>query len=392
MDPVLIVGAGPVGLSLALSLVRQGVPVEILDQRTGVAQDPRATTLQPPVLECFASWGVLQAAQEAGLVVRGLQYWNWERHRRLVDLDYARIDADTSTPYRIHLSHQGICQVLIDALEAEQPGLVRWGHKAAAYVDQGTHVTITSETRDGHVSVLRGSYLVAADGVNSTVRQQLGIPFDDVGPTQSFTIAQLDRSARKQLATLGGEPLAPVCYLYLHQGWAMTMEMADHVRVLFHRSDAAVDDVGAEGMRLHAHELLGADADPSLLRGIAHYKVRPRLAASLRQGRAFLVGDAAHSAYPVGGTSMNAGILDAHYLGLAIGCGDPSALDTYDADRRSWVQRHLLQATSDTMGQMKARWPWTRAYRSWAMTGIADTPETERQHLLRVSLLGDRID
>jgi len=398
MDPILVVGAGPVGLSLALGLVRQGVEVVVVDQRPGIPRDPRATTLQPPVLEAFADWGVLRAIQRDGRVIGDLQYWDWTSHTRLAAFDYGALEADTPCPYRVHLDQAGICQVLLEAIEAAAPGTVRWGHKAVGLEVHDDHVQLTTSarvpgSRDEHVAVLRGRWLCGADGNHSWTRRQLGIGWEGPSRRETFLTARLDREALRDLAVAGGERLAGVSYLFLRDDWAMVMDMPDHVRLLFRASGDGDEEVGRQAMEERSLELLG-DAHRHL-HALGLYHVQLRLASQLVKGRVVLLGDAAHAAYPVGGTAMNAGIMDAHHLSWALthdvsGSDVADSVARYDSTRRAWALRYLLGETREAVDSLDAHWPWTRLFRNVALRRLDDTPEARRAHLLRLSMLGDR--
>jgi len=386
MQRVIVVGAGPVGLSLALGLVRQGVAVTVVDQRPGIPSDPRATTLQPPVLEALEDWGVLRAVQRDGRMVRDLQYWDWQARRCLARFDFEAIEGDTACPYRVHLEQAGLCRVLLDAIEAAAPGTVRFGERAIAMEVQADRVQLTTTTRDDHVAVHEGRWLCGADGLNSWVRQQAGIGWDGPGQEEVFLTARLDRAALRTLADAAGERLAGVSYLFLRDDWAMVMDLPDHVRLLFH--PGGDDAVARDAMEARGRELLGSAGHH--LKALGLYHVRLRLASTLRAGPVVLLGDAAHGAYPVGGTAMNAGILDAHHLAWALTRPEAEAVDRYDSARRTWARRFLLGATRDAVASLDAHWPWTRWFRNHATERLDATAASRRQHLLRVSLLGDR--
>src|SRR5215470_18694973 len=114
--PVLIAGAGPVGLSAALNLVRRGIPVIILESSDRIADDPRAGTIHPPTLELFATVGVTAAMLARGYVVRNYQY----RDRRtgvVADFDLGVLADDTRYPFRLMLEQHKICYLLLDRLK-----------------------------------------------------------------------------------------------------------------------------------------------------------------------------------------------------------------------------------------------------------------------------------
>lgn len=382
--PVLIVGAGPVGLSLGLALRQAGIDTRVIDHRPGIPRDHRATTLQPKTLELFARWGVLDNILRAGVRVDRLQYWDWSRRPSLLaELDYRSILGDTACPYRVHLDQFTICDILLDALERSYPGTVLWGTKALELVDQGDHVSVTAIDREQQMFVFRASVLAAADGHGSTIRERLGISISGIGESVGFI------SAFAPLDAYEDSHLCDVCYLYDDAGWAMLMTMPDRIRMLLPSSGDA-DATSAKATEVLSRRFIGPDAKDKL-RSLALYRVKPGVADRLRVGRVVLVGDAAHAAYPVGGTAMNFGIHDADVLVGALCVGAEEALDYYAVSRRNLAQEHLIKRANASLQALSAHGLWSRAGRARHLHGIAESPQKSREHLLRLSMLDERI-
>src|ERR1700754_1718839 len=141
-SPVLIAGAGPVGLTVALNLVRRGIPVTVLEAGDRIADDPRAGTIHPPTLELFATVGMTDAMLARGYVVRNYQY----RDRRtgvVADFDLGALADDTPYPFRLMLEQHKICAILIELL-ARYPLCDVWmEHRVAAVEQDSDGVTAT---------------------------------------------------------------------------------------------------------------------------------------------------------------------------------------------------------------------------------------------------------
>jgi len=380
--PLIIVGAGPVGLSLGLALRQAGVPALILEHRSAIPQDHRATTLQPPTLEMLAGWGVLDQVLSHGRRIDRLQYWDWISRTLLADLDFSAIGEHTACPYRAHVHQWHLSQVLLDTLQADFPGTVHLGHKVVGVQDHGRSATVDVQTRDGSEHTLEASWVIACDGHGSTVRTRLGIGWQAEAAPQAFLTcaASLD-----VLEGMGG--IASLATLFGTGGWTLMMQMREAVRFLFQSSgDRAV--LTKDAMAARARTLLGPGAEGALA-GVSMYTVRPALAETFRRGRVLLAGDSAHSAYPVGGTAMNCGIHDAFFLAGALITGGEAALDAYASSRRAWAHRQLIAQASESLRAVSARGPFRRQSRKRTLWRLGERPDEARIHLLRLSMLDD---
>ncbi|HHO52943.1 MAG TPA: FAD-dependent monooxygenase [Deltaproteobacteria bacterium] len=387
--PVVIVGAGPVGLALALALIHQGLPVVVLEQRLQIPNDLRATTVQPPVLEHLGAWGVLDEALAAGRRVSQLQYWDWPRRLLLAELDYTLIEGDTRCPFRLHLPQARLCEILLAAIERTRPGTVRFGHKVTSVVLHDDRAIVTTQIHGGGEETFTTPRLCGADGGHSVVRQAMGIELGDEGVADTFLACTADLDVLPIIEARLSRALAPASYLYASQDWALVMVMTDAVRFLFRAVPDPEVSLARDAINERMRRFLGAEIG-GRLRGLGLYSVRQRVAPSWHQGPAALLGDAAHGNLPVGGTAMNEGILDAHHLAWALAEGTPRAMDAYSTQRRSCALS-LEAQDSETWKALRARGIWRRFSRNQYLKRISIHPVAARAHLLRLSMLEDRI-
>jgi 3-(3-hydroxy-phenyl)propionate hydroxylase len=325
--PVLIAGAGPVGLTLALALLRQGRGVLVFERRRAIPVDARATTLQPPALDAYESLGVLDPIAARGRRVDAVEYWTWGANRaRLATVPFAAIRREVGHPYRLHCAQPALCRVLLETIEREYPGVVQFGSTVEGAMARGdavvVHVRTGSRTR-----VLLGSWLAGCDGARSRVRSLVQAEDETLGPSDVFFTCEVDGSH----PTLRGEGVGDAAYLLTRLGPGLFMRMPDTIRVLYRLPDTAERTLDTATDGPLAQVLFGADR-PDAFRNKAVYTVRQRVVKRFRHGRVVLLGDAAHQAWPIAGSAMNCGILDAYTLAQAL---DSERIDDWAAERRA---------------------------------------------------------
>lgn len=389
---ILIAGAGPVGLSLALALARQGLPVRVRDAQPALGDEARASTWHPPTLEMLREWGVADAVVARGFTVDRLQYWERETREKVADFDYARIAGDTPYPFRLQCPQNRVTPILLDALRATGRADARFGWRLTGFSEDADGVRADFDTPDGPRSEAC-DYLVGADGARSAARKGLGLSFDGHTYTDHFLLIATRFDFTPVFPGMG-----PVSYIFDPREWVIVMRLPDAVRVVFRLGEgedeaAALEDAG---IRARFARLAGPAAAAAPILHRSTYTVHRRIADTFRRGRVVLAGDAAHVNNPTGGMGMNSGIHDAHALAaafarIAAGADQNAALDGYAAERRRVALELVQQHTDQNSRQMNARDVGERSARNAALRAEAADPARARAHLLRASMLAERI-
>ncbi|UGS36604.1 FAD-dependent monooxygenase [Capillimicrobium parvum] len=321
---VLVVGAGPVGLTLACELARHGVACRVVDRAPARSTQSRATDLHARSLELWGHTGVAGAILARAVAIESVPLFSGGRE--VARLDFRGIDSDV--PAAVSLRQHDLEAILEDEIRAAGIA-VEWGVGVDGLraADGGGVVAC-----DGEREVGRAGWVVACDGVHSALRSAAGIAF--AGGEFPGRWAALD-------AEIDAWPYGPgdlPVFLDADGFWAMPLP-GGAVRMFF-RDDAA--PVGAPPSGAEAQAMLdrhvGRGARISAVGDAACFTIHHRVARRFRAGRLLLAGDAAHAMTPVSGQGMNTGIQDAFNLAwklrLAL-AGAPDALvDSYEAERR----------------------------------------------------------
>ncbi|MGC4093158.1 MAG: FAD-dependent monooxygenase [Polyangiaceae bacterium] len=345
--PILIVGAGPTGLTLGCDLARRGVACRVVDKAPRLFVGSRGKGLQPRTLEVFDDLGVLPAVLAAGAPFPPFRLYAgaqlvWER--RLEELMPGGMPQPSSrTP---HSKPWLIPQSRTDAILCERflalGGRVDWGTELVNFVQDEAGVT-AKLVRDGVEETLRARYLVGADGGRSSVRKHSGVSFaGDTFETERTLIGDVSVSGLDGVAchmfTCAGDPAERFSLWNLPGGdvcqFVATVS-AEHAPEL---SLAAV-------RRLFEERSGRSDIALQALHWISLYKVNVRMVDRFRIGRVLLAGDAAHVHSSAGGQGLNTSVQDAYNLGwklsAVVGGASDGLLDTYDEERAPVAARTL---------------------------------------------------
>ena len=383
-DRVIVVGAGPVGLTAALALHRRGIETVLLAAEPELVMELRGSTFHPPTLDLLDEFELVPRMIEVGLKAPTWQFRDRETGP-VATFDLALLAGDTNHPYRVQCEQWKLMRFLEEKLRAEGVEL-RFGHEVTAVRQDDDGVTVTASTAGGPVEV-KGRYVVAADGARSAVRRSLGIEFEGFTYAELFWIASTDFPFEKTLTDI-----AYVNYIADPLEWLVLLRVPGLWRVLVPAPENSDKEqlLSDEHMQSMLQRVV-ARPEPYHIAHRSIYHVHQRVAKSFRHGRVLLAGDAAHVNNPLGGMGMNGGIQDAFNLAdklKAIQAGaDESLLDRYDRQRRTVAVEAVQQQTHRNQQVLSERDPETRKKSLDAMRKVAADPASARDYMLRSSMI-----
>jgi 2-polyprenyl-6-methoxyphenol hydroxylase-like FAD-dependent oxidoreductase len=349
---VLIVGAGPVGLTLAAALAAGGVDVVLVDKQAEGANTSRAAVVHARTLEVLEGLKVSEELVSRGIIVP--RFTVRERDRVLMSVDFGGLP--TAYPYTLMVPQNITEEVLLDRLHA-LGGRVLRPYEVTEVTQDAEGATVTMATGE----TIRAAYVVGADGMHSAVREHSGIGFTGDSYPQSFVLADVHLDWH-----LPGDEVM----LYFAPTGVLVVAPLPGGR---HRIVATVDEAPEHPDLDDVQALLdasGPQRQPAQVEDVvwsSRFRVHHRLADHYRAGRLLLAGDAAHVHSPAGGQGMNTGIQDAVTLAARLisvvrdGAAQ-TTLDDYEAERRpvaakvvAFTHRMTRMATVGPVPLQKAR-------------------------------------
>ncbi|MBD0841427.1 FAD-dependent monooxygenase [Streptomyces sp. TRM68416] len=336
---VLVVGAGPTGLLLAAELSRAGVTTTLVERRDTESNLTRAFAVHARTLELLDARGMARELVATGVTV--------DTVGSLPQFGHAEIDL-TRLPSRfpyVLVTPQYETERLLRA-HGEALGVdLRWGTELVSLRRHPDTVEAELRRGDGTTYTVRASYLVGTDGVHSTVRRELGLPFPGRSSVmESVALADVRLAERPERALTGSATRDGFVFIApFKDGWYRVITWYRH-RQLPDDTTPTLDEVREDTRRV-----LGTDHGMHDARWLSRFDNDERQVPHYRQGRVLLAGDAAHTHSPIGGQGMNIGLQDAVNLGWKLaatvrGRADDALLDSYEAERHP-VGRRVVRGT-----------------------------------------------
>jgi 3-(3-hydroxy-phenyl)propionate hydroxylase len=380
---IVVVGAGPTGLTLACQLLRRGVPCRLIDQSLEPSSRSRAIGVSPRTLEVFDELGAADELIELGVVNQAANFYSGGRHIGRVNSTGVQ---HTKYPFMLAVPQSVTEQVLERRL-----------NKLGGAVERGVRLHELHRDQVGVRMVLDGPsgtepvesrWVVGADGAHSTVRTLAGIGFSATTTDDVYinVDAYVDDGPTMGEGHYHFSPGALTVLVGISAGLYRITAMVDP-------SDFRSAEIGVRDVETLVSGRIERDLKIRELRnpgwGIARVRIQTGIADTFRAGRCLLAGDAAHVYGPVGAQGMNAGVQDAHNLAWKLALVSTSKagellMDSYDPERRRAANAAMHHSSSQAR-MATVRPKAARAFRDLMVSGLAKSGVLDRRYISTVT-------
>jgi 3-(3-hydroxy-phenyl)propionate hydroxylase len=384
--PVLVVGAGPVGLVAATALAEQGIPVTIIEAERDLPDGLRASTFHPPTLDMLDRFGVSQTLVDQGLICPQWQFRD-RRDGPVATFDLTLLQDETNHPYRLQCEQWRLTRLLRDRLQSNPDVNFVYDARAVDATQDADGVTLIIERADGSRESLAGSWLIGADGARSAIRKAVKIGFE------GQTIPELYLTLSTTFAYHEAIPdLTSIAYISDPDEWFVLLRTASLWRLLLPTDANEPEDVMLSEARIQERmqQVFPKSGDYEIRHRTA-YRVNERVADHYIAGRVLLAGDAAHVNNPLGGMGMNGGIHDAFNLAEKLVAvwegGDAALLGRYERQRRKVAVDVVQQQALRNRATLNQRDPAIRRASLDDLRATAEDAARHKDYLMRTSMI-----
>ena len=386
MEPIVIVGGGPVGLTAAELLSLEGIPVIVIEAGPSPSKEWRASTFHAGTLELLEFTGIVEEMMEHGIIAEKVQY----RDRKTglyAEFDFSQLKDETKYPFRLQCPQSTYVKLLNERLSKRENVEILYSHKLLDFTQDDQSVTLNIETPEGNRQI-KASYLLGADGARSTVRKKLGLSFEGYTLEERFLLIGTPVSFEKYISDISyvnyiADPEEFLFILRVPEAWRFLYPVPPHIT-----DEEALNPSSIQGKIQTA--LNTTDTFPIVEQMI--YKIHQRVAGKFYENRVIVMGDAAHINSPMGGIGLNSGIHDAVDLSQRLvrilkGEDATSELDTYSDTRRHVALEYVRQITEKNTKVMTEKDENERIRLQQELTAVSTNPEKAKEWMLRSAMI-----
>ena len=385
--PIVIVGAGPVGLVTALRLDSFDLPVIVLEQNLEVQNDLRASTFHPPTLEMLDDFDITEKLLEVGLKTSTWQIRMHETGEK-AEFDLDVIAQDTKYPFRLQVEQRILCKLATDQIADLDNVDLRMGHELLSFEQNDDAVTMTAKKPSGELYEIMTTYMIAADGASSLIRTTMDLNFEGHAYPETTILVTTKFPFHEHI-----EGLSNVNYTWFEDGTFSLLRLPDVWRCSLYAEVGQEIEHALEPANIESKlQLIVPKDTPYEIEEIRPYRIHQRILDDYRVGRILFVGDAAHVNSPSGGMGMNGGIHDAWSLTEKLpkvlhGEAGIDLLDLYTKQRQPIAKYEILKQAHKNRSRMQERDAVKRREELQRLQEIANDPVKAREFLLRSSMI-----
>ncbi len=345
-----IIGAGPVGLTLAFLLAKNGIAVKIFEQQNKLQKDYRASTFHAGTLDLFEDSGITQALIDRGIVCPDFQYRGW-KEGKIAQFDHALIGAYTRHPFRLQCEQFKLSDFLFLELSRMSNVEIYMDYELSGLKQNNDQVSMEFNHR-GDKIIHNADWVVGTDGGRSVTRKSLGLEFKGFTYDEKILVLGTPYDMRRSFKDLSyinyfSDPVNYAHMLKIPDLWRMSLPLPNDLDDEVALSTAYIN----ERLSSLIPEL---SSDQIQVKGVYH--VHQRVVDSYKVGRVFLAGDAAHLNNPKGGMGLNGGLHDAMSLSNIFNdffFGGNEHFDDYDTQRRHEAINAIHHQTQTNYNALK---------------------------------------
>lgn len=356
--PILIVGAGPTGLVMALELARRGIPFRIIDKLSHPSDKSKALGIMPRTLEAFEDMGIISSFLERG---KRLEAFNFHLEGNTARCIFSELDSHYS--FILSLPQNETEKILADKLQQQGVNIER-GVQLDSFSQEAGCIKAILQYSDGSLENISLSWLLGCDGAKSTVRHILGIPFQGATYSQNFALADVNITGSINtdeshffLSDRGQFVVFPI-----PGGYERVIIIDVPVQSQFATAVPTLEDI-----QKIVDERSSIKLELKNPKWLSFFQIHKCMASALRRRSAFILGDAAHIHSPAGGQGMNTGMQDAYNLAWKLALvvknqAPASLLDSYEQERMPVIEG-VLSITDQITNVMAKRGSFYRVLR-----------------------------
>lgn len=385
--PVLIVGAGPSGLTMALELHRYGIPFRIIDKQIKPVPTSNALAVHPRTMEVWSDMGFISEALVLGTKLRGGHIYSGRK--KLAQIDFSHLDTDY--PFVLGLAQRVTEAMLIKQLKKHNIA-VEMDVELTDFYQDDSGLKLTLRHSDGDEEEVQANWLIACDGGHSIIRERLKIPFEGRELEQHFVLADLviqsDEISQDELSLFSSKQglfaIIPFDKMYSR----VLAEVSNDPEL---REAKTVTDAQLKRLFAERCPFKLKFSEPVWTSG---FWIHERMIPNYRHHRVLFVGDAAHVHSPAGGQGMNTGIQDAYNLAWKLALliqkkAKFSILETYQSERHP-VGEQVLHDTSLLTKFMALHNSFLRMLRNFVIGMIGKSQRFQQAFAEKLSMINIR--